>query len=134
MEPCNEGRDNSPFKRIVKQHLFSHGAYLGSREIPTYTKSSDGQLRINNSYVLFCPACGEVWGRLMHEHWGAFCQIIYRQCREHAKFPSDGFLSLRGYEDKPPCLPGMEIEDNWPVEAIRHEFQSALALSERTFP
>lgn len=118
----------------MKQHLFSGKTYLGSREIPTYHKSFDGRLKITNSYVLFCPACGEIWGRLMHEHWGAHCQILYRQCREHAKFPDDGFLSLRGYEDKPVCLPGMVLEGDWPVEAIRHEYESAISLFERTHP
>lgn len=118
--------------RIMKQSFFVRGHFLGSREIPTYYKSYDGQLKITNSYVLFCPTCAEIWGRLMHEHWNAHCQILPRYCREHARFPDDGFFSLRGYENKPVCLPGMVLESDWPLEAIRFEFNSALALYERT--
>lgn len=78
----------------MKQHFFLRGEWIGSREIPTWsTLDPQGGPRVNSSYVLFCPKCADIWGKMMHEAEGAYCQIVNSHCVEHAGFPSDATFS-----------------------------------------
>ncbi len=106
----------------MKQLFFLNGRYLGSREVPTYSQGLDGGFRITSSYVLVCPKCGEIWGRLMHEHLQAYCQIIHTRCMEHAIFPSEGTLSSQC--PYPGDLRGWAPD--WPKAATEHDI---IALS-----
>ena len=101
---------------MAKQHFFSFGKYLGSRQIPDWTSIGPDQ-KIASSYLLVCPECAEVWGKIMHEHPLAFTQVQVSRCANHAVFPSEGTLSIPDY------LPGFPrtLDEDWPLAAIQHD-------------
>lgn len=81
---------------MATQHFFFGDKWLGSRVIPDFADLGAGS-RVANSYALFCPHCAVVWGRLMHDRQGAFCQPVISCCLKHATFPSDAtFTSTHG--------------------------------------
>lgn len=106
---------------MAEQHFFLGEAWIGSRQIPTYTDLGDGQ-KVAPSYALFCPHCAKVWGRMMHDHKSAWCHPITSSCIDHATFPSDAtFTSYHGRyaqgagprdwnEDLPPAVMRHDIQ------------------------
>jgi hypothetical protein len=85
-------------------------------------KSIDG-IRVTPSYCFFCPSCSEIWGRVIHEHYGSYHNIWTRRCPKHAQGGLDGRLSCQhGWLDDP-----LLFARDWPEGAVRHEFNVALS-------
>lgn len=105
---------------LVSQHFFADGAYLGSRQIDPWRRVPGLETRWHHSQVLFCPHCGDIWGRIMVDR-ASYTQCIYRPCAKHG----DGRLACypSWYDD--PTL----FADDWPPAAIRWEFERTLAYS-----
>lgn len=80
----------------MKQHFFLRDKWLGSRDIPTHSECHDHRMKVSDSYALFCPNCAEIWGKIMHDAAGAYCQVVTSRCPDHAAFPSDGTYSIPG--------------------------------------
>lgn len=95
---------------------FSHSVEnLGERHIPDYWQATEGS-KVSNSYVLFCPKCGEIWGRITHEHPSAYCQPVTSYCPDHMVFASDGtFSSNVKWAGDPRDSDGM------PEAALKHD-------------
>jgi hypothetical protein len=101
---------------MALQHFFLDEAYLGSRPIPDYAMISGEGIRVNSSYILVCPVCAKVWGRLMHEHPSAYGQVRGIHCAQHG----GGELSTKYanlYADYEPRELGLD----WPAPALNYE-------------
>lgn len=104
------------------QHFFVEGRYLGSREIPSYRQVPGLEVRWHYSYVLYCLQCGEIWGRILHDR-APLTQLTCRPCRKHG----DGKLAnLHFFQGDP-----HNYEPDWPIEAIRYEFEVLLEQAEK---
>ena len=107
---------------MALQHFFSEGRYLGSRTIQDNRVVPGLDIRRHHSYVLFCPRCGEVWGRVLHV--GAeYTECNQRFCLKHG----DGRIA---------CPPAWfdwptRFESDWPSAAIRWEFEATLRYAEK---
>ena len=108
---------------MASQHFFLGQRYLGSREIPSYRIVPGLETRWHHSYAHFCPRCGDIWARIIHDK-ATYTQITQRMCPKHAShfFSHDGRLSdPEGWSDSP-----ITFADDWPVEATRIEFNAAI--------
>lgn len=107
----------------MKQHFFLNGAYLGSREIPTWTTLGGSEPpRVASSYLLICGKCGEIWGKMMHDHPEAFTQPVLSACREHALFPSDATFTVE--TDRYPNARHMGDCEGFPPGVLEHDVAS----------
>lgn len=107
---------------MAAQHFFVFGRHLGSRVIDSYRRVPGLEVKYQPSYALYCHACGDIWGRIIHQ--GAqITQIRCTLCSKHG----DGRLSpLHNWPDDP-C----NFDPSWPKAAITHEFFVELTHYER---
>lgn len=101
-----------------KQYFIVGKSVLGSRTIPDNRIFPGMEVRRNYSFALFCGKCGEVWGRLLHDA-AVYTQVRVVPCLKHG----DGRFSLT-FPWPEECF---NFEDDWPPEAIKHEFFAELA-------
>ena len=106
----------------MKQHIFLRDEYLGNRDIPTWTDIGDSP-KLANSYALFCPMCAEIWGKLMHDHPQAYCQVVTSCCVKHAEVPSDATFTVRSRWENDPRDSG---GDEWPLSVRIHDTSALL--------
>lgn len=101
----------------MKQHIFLRGEWIGARDIPTWD-SLGPEPSLAHSYALFCPKCAEIWGKLMHDHPEAYCQVETQYCRDHATQPSDGTFTRQSRWDDPRSW---GYGGEWPREALLND-------------
>ena len=106
---------------MTAQTFLVKGKFLGYREVPTYTRFADSAFRITPSWNFFCPDCREIWARVTVDHFASYHNIATRKCFEHG----DGTLA-----EYPSLLEGggfVYWGEDWPEEAVHHEFKVTLA-------
>lgn len=109
---------------MALQHFFVGQRHLGSRLIPDTRIIPGLEVRFHYSHVFFCPHCGEIWGRLLHEK-ARYHQCAYRPCAKHG----NGRLS-----DNHPHSEPVYFEPDWPKAAIQYEFERFLEQAEKDLP
>lgn len=107
---------------MARQDFFVGTHYLGWREIPDNRVVPGLEVRRHHSTVLFCPRCGEIWGRLLHAG-SRYHQLVHRLCLQHG----EGWLSCHPSWSDDPSL----FSPDWPPRAIRWEFEALLRHVER---
>ena len=106
---------------MALQHFFANGLYLGSRHIPDYRVIPGLEVRRHFSHVLFCPRCGEIWGRILHDG-ATYHQSTYRPCTKHG----NGRLSELHEHGEP-----VYFELDWPADAVTYEFKRYLEQADK---
>jgi len=106
---------------VATQHFFVGQTYLGSRLIPDFRTIPGIEVRRHHSYALFCPRCGDIWGRLIHDGAG-YTQLTHRSCVKHG----DGRLSDLHEHGEP-----IYFEKDWPKDAVKYEFERFLEQAEK---
>lgn len=115
----------------MKQTFFLRDRVLGSRDIPrTYPADPLGhaagaRFRCQN-LALFCPVCGEIWGRVLYEETLPTWRIEARYCASHGSemFEAAGWFDYtRGSFIYPYPDAGnpLAFASNWPEEVVRYE-------------
>ena len=102
-----------------RQTFFAGGRCLGARTIPDLRVVPGLEVRRHHSYALYCPRCGDIWARFLHD--GAdYTQLVHRNCAKHG----DGRLANACvWPDDPTSWAA-----DWPREAIRLELIALLNL------
>lgn len=98
--------------------------YLGQRLIPGFRRPEDtwnGVARVTDSYAFFCPRCGEIWGRMVHEG-ATFTQCWSRNCAEHG----DGRMAWWNPAGSP-----VGLAADWPRAALLRELMMEIRLAEK---
>lgn len=108
---------------MALQHFFVGQHYLGARTIEDLRVIPGLEVRRHYSYAYYCGRCGDIWARLLHDD-ASYTQLIQLPCRQHG---GDGLLACHPtWTDMP-----IRFEDNWPLDAIKYEFEATLAKAEK---
>lgn len=130
----------------MKQSFFLRDAFLGSRDIPpTFESNPNGHapgVRFRHSNLaLFCPACGEIWGRVLHDVALPEWKVETRHCASHpapvetlvgwTDWKRGSFIAL--FPEIPDSL---TFAPDWPPAVCLHEIRVLLSKlrPDHTFP
>lgn len=105
------------------RHFYIGATYLGSSE--DHIRFIHGEAQQPVPYVMFCPACGEVWARMPVVNSMANWRIIGGYCELHgksARYVVPGSLMLNWEPELTKILPDA---------VIRREFDLHVRLWER---
>lgn len=107
---------------MASQHFFLGSRHLGSRRIEDTRCIPGLEVRRHYSYAFFCMRCGDIWGRLLHDH-AVLTQCVTRPCAAHG----DGRFSTTHFLAGEPT----NFEPDWPPAAVAHEFSCELKLAQQ---